>query len=902
MGQKGGKDVTTGYRYSFSILAGICRGPVDSVFLVKADGKIFYDQNIADNGAAPVQAPDLFGGDKGQGGLLGTLEFYFGRFDQVISFTSLIRRIMVGLRVPQMRGVLTTFYDGRICSNDPYPKAWQYRVRRALKGWHNDECWYPEKAVIRLYDTSIPTTAITGPTGTYNDSVSTTLVDAFGNPTSDPTAAATTVNTTYQGQTVTTYTSGTGITTTYNVPQFYNDIYAMNPAHIIYECVTNPDWGRGLARELVDNVSFANAANILYNEGFGLCMKWSQQEDISAFVQTVIDHIGAAVYTNPITGLLSIKLIRADYVISSLPVFDYEHGLLEVTSVQTAASDAIANEVIVKYRSPVLDSDREARAQNIAVQNSLGNFFTVTKDYSGIPTSTLALKAAARELKINSGGWKRVEFKVDRRGYSIVPGDVFRLTVPDRGIEGMVVRVATVDQSQVKDGYITIVGTQDIFGWPLHATQEPQPSTFLEINRYPMMSPEYNLNMATYRDLIAFGLPATEEAGGEPEPGGHTWGIGQLYVTVMAQRPSAVSIAYAANVKRETVDPTSYDIDEMHDWKTTNYLNFQRKSVLAQDIGVTDTTFTITGDINPSNAVIGGCYFINAQNNWSGWTTSIYPQEFVRLDAISQNSITGVITVTVARGCVDTPAIKHLKGARLWAYDESGGAINEAFGLNDIVRVQPLTHTVSMGDLNPASLPLGGEFYGTTIIASARAYRPYSGAGFRVNGYPRDQIPPQSGDLALTWHHRNRITQAEHLIGEEEANITPEPDTTYGVFIWATQAGSNSNLPTLLVTVYGNRYVGAAGWIGTHGTPDDHLTIERSVLAANGVVTGPMYLMLGTYRGTPTPDPLYHGFEAWWNAQFDVYTDTFRYIMDDVPPDTSVGGFSYDFDNNFTGG
>jgi hypothetical protein len=42
-------------------------------------------------------------------------------------------------------------------------------------------------------------------------------------------------------------------------------------------------------------------------------MKWSQQEDIDAFVQNVIDHIGAAVYTNPVTGCSACGLIRNDY-------------------------------------------------------------------------------------------------------------------------------------------------------------------------------------------------------------------------------------------------------------------------------------------------------------------------------------------------------------------------------------------------------------------------------------------------------------------------------------------------------------------------------------------------------------------------------------------------------------
>lgn len=892
MGKGDASGQTVGYRYSFSVLAGICRGPVDALFLIKADGKVFYDLAITTGTNVIIRASELFGGDKGQGGLSGILSVFFGRYDQVIPLDTSIRGNMEGLRVSQLRGVMTTFYTGEISANDPYPKAWSYRVRRVLKGWYRDECWYPEKALIRLSDPSIPATGI-GPSGSFNTASSTTLVDAEGNPTSDPTAAISTVSSTYQQQTVTTYTTGTGTSTTYAVPQFYNDIHAMNPAHIIYECITNPDWGRGLPRELVDNVSFASAANVLYDEAFGLCMKWSQQEDIDAFVQNVIDHIGAAVYTNPISGLLSIRLIRNDYSVTSLPEFDYEHGLLEVTSYQTAASDATANEVIIKYHSPVLDSDREARAQNIALQNSLGSFFTVTKDYSGIPTSTLALKVAARELRINSGGWKRIEFKVDRRGYTIVPGDVLRVTAPDHGLDGMVVRIAQVDHSEIKDGSITIVGTHDIYGWPLAPLQEAQPATFQEINRYPMPTPAQNISIATYRDTAKFGAGFNggavldEQTGGLllPERAGtDSWGIGQVFVTLQAQRPSVVSTSYAVYVKRTTVSPDAYDQDVLHDWKITNYLNFQRLSYLTATIGVTDTTFAISGEINPSNALIGGCYMMCG---FSFAFSDAGSEEFVRLDAISQNPTTGVVTVTVARGCVDTPAIQHPKGSRFWAYDESGGAVGETFGHYDNVFVKCLTHTVSRGDLDPSRARQ------MSIIPDARAYQPYCGAGFRVNGYPRDQTPPQDGDLVCTWHHRNRITQAEHLIGEEEENITPEPGTIYGVVVHAAGLGFTGH--------WGIPFIYAGGLVGAPGTSNDNITISRAELIAEGCVTGPMQLYF--YTGRSLPNPLVHPeFASYWSATNRVIVDL-DYIVDPVTPDLDTsGGFNYDFDYNFTGG
>jgi hypothetical protein len=87
---------------------------------------------------------------------------------------------------------------------------------------------------------------------------------------------------------------------------------------------------------------------------------------------------------------------------------------------------------------------------------------------------------------------------VDRRGYAIVPGDVLKITAPDRGLANFVLRIATVDQSEIKDGSITIVGTQDIYGWPLQALTVPQQATFQEINRFPQPPPG---NEPQYRDL-----------------------------------------------------------------------------------------------------------------------------------------------------------------------------------------------------------------------------------------------------------------------------------------------------------------------------------------------------------------------------------------------------------------
>ncbi|WP_220785248.1 hypothetical protein, partial [Bacillus sp. BML-BC021] len=68
-----------------------------------------------------INAPELFGGDKGEGGLDGTLDVLFGDEDQ----GGLPRlAAMLGGLGPAFRGISTCFYSGLVTSVNPYPKKW----------------------------------------------------------------------------------------------------------------------------------------------------------------------------------------------------------------------------------------------------------------------------------------------------------------------------------------------------------------------------------------------------------------------------------------------------------------------------------------------------------------------------------------------------------------------------------------------------------------------------------------------------------------------------------------------------------------------------------------------------------------------------------------------------------
>lgn len=264
-----------------------------------------------------------------------------------------------------------------------------------------------------------------------------------------------------------------------------SQIYAMNPAHMIFECLTNREWGRGFDRSVINQSSFAAAATTLKNEAFGLCTKWGRTDSIESFIQEILDTIGAALRPDA-TGLYELKLIRADYDASVLPLWDTTNGIKTITSSKVTSSTMQVNEIIVQYRDPVFNEDRSVNVQNLAsLQSNRGAFNSMTKSYPSIPTTGLARRAAQRDLRAFSDGLRRFSLVMDRRGSSILPGDVMKIQDVSRGILPTVVRVATRKNSGGNSGEISFEVVQDVFGFPEKSFVADQPPAWQPANFTP---------------------------------------------------------------------------------------------------------------------------------------------------------------------------------------------------------------------------------------------------------------------------------------------------------------------------------------------------------------------------------------------------------------------------------
>ena len=89
-----GKSQTVGFRYYMPLhfISAICRGPSaigvavrDCLFGVVAGDKLAWEGEVFDNSTIQINAPELFGGNEKEGGIIGSLDVLFGAPDQPVN-------------------------------------------------------------------------------------------------------------------------------------------------------------------------------------------------------------------------------------------------------------------------------------------------------------------------------------------------------------------------------------------------------------------------------------------------------------------------------------------------------------------------------------------------------------------------------------------------------------------------------------------------------------------------------------------------------------------------------------------------------------------------------------------------------------------------------------------------
>jgi hypothetical protein len=773
MSAKGGG--TQGYRYLMSLLSGLCRGPIDELIEINVGDKQAWNGHACSDVPQTIAAPDLFGGDDKEGGIEGPFAVYMGDEDQVLPGAGgglpSVKDAIGGL-VSDMRGVVTVWFDGMVAAMNPYLKTWKFRVRRSRSGWYGGNTWYPEKATIFLgsdnlaVDTNrpidFPVTADTdtliqtitfsrapqeGDTFTINGLTISIVND---NPSSYEIKRQSTGAKTIRAiaNYVNARSTAFKATTTYDATHIRfttdkaaSEIYAMNAAHIIYESYTDPLWGRGFPRDLLDENSFIYAANTLCAEQFGLAIIWYRKEEIEQFIQKMCDLVGGLTYTDRETGKINFRLIRSDYDIDDLPHFTPESGLLGIDDDDSASADNAYNEIIGTSRDPVSNLDFQIRAQNLAALQEQGAVASLDSDYKGIPTKELLARVVTRDMRAMALGLKKYTVRLDRRAWRVAPGSVIRVSHPGRGIADLVLRVGEIDDGNLVNGEIKVKAAIDVFGLPATTYIDIVDNGWVAPSKIAVPAPDERLIEASYRDLYRMAGAGDAQAA-DPSA---------AYLGQLAVQPNATSLEYDL-LTRADGEPDYVD-------RATG--PFTGNARLQDAITPLQTAVIFNSRQMFDEGNVGQALFIN--------------DELVRLDTLDE--ATGEATIT--RGVGDTIPQAHAAATIAWTVDDDLVSDKRVYADGETVFAKVLTRT-SQQVLDEA---LADE---QELELVGRQGRPYPPANVKVGGISVFGAVGEQPEPVITWAERNRITQADVLTGHTEATIAPEVGTTYTARIYAS--------------------------------------------------------------------------------------------------------------------
>lgn len=657
------KSVTTGYRYRMGVQLALTHGPIDAVHRFIYGEREAWSGNVTDNAQIFVNAPELLGGDKREGGVSGYVDLMFGGKQQ--GKNPYLQQWING-PLPAFRGIVTAvFRDFLWSSGNPYFKSPWLEISRYTKGWSRDTPWYPQKAKI--------------------------------------------------GE-------------------------DMNGVHIVYECLTNLEWGMGYSPDDIDDASFRAAADKLYDEKFGLSLLWMEQTSILEFVKLVLTHFDGSIRNDPKTGRFQIRLIRNDYDVATLDKELSPANVIKLSSFQRTAWGDTANEVIVKYTDRDQNEVPAPAVHDLASIQAQGAVISVTRSYPGIREPSLAVRVAMRDLNNVSTPLAKITVMVNRVAWDWDVTDVFKFTWPKLGLNGVPFRIIKINKGNLLDGTITIEALEDIFGLPANAYVAQQPSGWEDPINDPLPVVAPRAIEAPYWDVVQNLDPAD-----------------------IAYLPDDYAFGETLAVK-PTADAYDYD------------LHASANNSAFTDVG--DGDFTPSGTIT-ADIPLGGSPISVTINNMNG-VDRVGLQSYAYIDneafiVTAVNPSTGVLALQ--RGTLDTVPARHLAGARIYFAD------NGFAGYDQTQRtISERTYYKALTRTGKGTLKLA-QTTSFDVVFSGRAQRPYPPGNWTINGayFPTAIYGP----LASSWAHRDRTQQTVSLVPFTTSSIGPEIGTTYTLQVYS---------------------------------------------------------------------------------------------------------------------
>lgn len=567
-----------------------------------------------------------------------------------------------------------------------------------------------------------------------------------------------------------------------------------NPMNVIYELMTDAEWGLAIPAADIDAAAFETAAATLLSEGNGYSRLLDRQIEAKDLLREIEEQIDAIVYLDLQTGKWTIKLIRDDYDIDLVPQLD-ESNVVDVQDFSRGAWNETTNQVKVAFnnRSNTYAEDF-ALAQDMA--NAIaqgggtpttGKSIMASPSYPGVKNGALATAIAWRDLRALSYPLAKATFVVDKSFWDTTPGQVLAWTDADLGISKMPMRVLRVDHGELADNRMQLRCVQDVFQFPAGLFGDP-PDT----NWTP---PDDDLDAFPADEQLAFEAPRAvvwrdPERSGDPQD--KIWCAGR-------QQDNAVGFYIR---ERHTTSPGTPSGDFAGVGEVYAFMLVGQLKNAIEIGGNPETSILLTASPD-AQAILEAAFEDDPDIGDQGvnlLNLVLVGSEFM-LPRSAQVSGADVQLDSVYRGVLDGGMEHHAAGADVYLVFVGGGLIDTTIPDNEVVDVKLVPFSqydeVAEGDASTVQLTMDD-----------RLIRPYPPANLDLNAsnLPQGTVSldylasgaPETTGVELKIYRRNYLVADG---GDEIANLLADASdldasTDHSVSVYNDPDGT----PALLFT------------------------------------------------------------------------------------------------------
>jgi hypothetical protein len=505
-----------------------------------------------------------------------------------------------------------------------------------------------------------------------------------------------------------------------------------NPICLIYEILTDRVWGACVLPSDLDTASFLAAAETVYSEGFGMSMIYNGASTARDIIAEILRHIDGVMFSDPETGLITVKLARDDYDIDTIPVFTKDDFVGGIKFSRPSWSET-KNRITAGWTNRENDYNVSPVSQvNLAnVQARGGVIDAEDMDFTGFCTEAACNLAVSRALRVKSYPLANLEGKLKRRsGWRLKQASVFKVVWPELGINGVVFRVSRVAYGTLNEPSVSVNCVEDIFAVGESAFVEMPPSGWVD----PVGAP-----VALARQKL-FELPVQFT--------GNTTGA---HIATLASRASGIDIGY-----------------KVYSGLASGDLNLGYRGDVI-DFTPSAVTTSAFPDTTPNRDATG--FTVTDVRHRSEIPATVTEEELQAGDSIilivsaageelcAAKNFTGTAVTDVIRGVYGTSKLNHPVGAVVWF-------LSQGFGIENQTPHVGFPKTV-YGKLLPynakGALPIASATQ-LTVTLVGKSVSPGTPSNVLIAG---SATPPDgsagSGDVAVAWNWRDPMIEGGRL-------------------------------------------------------------------------------------------------------------------------------------------